>query len=788
MKLSYRAEDKRAAYNIALYVICFAQFLSFVAVIALHSTINVEFTTGLFSLMATYLSGALFVMMFDVPSIQKRNAQSATTVSMLTYTAYAFSIFYPEPYLLIPAGAFVGIGEVCFWPCAVLFALHIAKSFAGRHSSILYYARTCSFLLLGCTVCSILGNIFTQAILLRREPSEDYRINVTSSVDNLRYSTTTCEGLHCNETVEYVEINDVNSISYQMTLYAATVIMARIVFLTVATFMCKSYWSQDNMCENGELMLEKNISQIKSYDHVMEPAFVVIKVGGVQFNCNRHVLSRISGYFRTLFRNTAFKENYTGEIVVTGPHGDELSPQIMHLILGFAYTKHINLTNDNVYDLSIAADYLEIEELQAICVSYLKSLITYQTWTSIFRFASQLCLAQLMSACMNNFQKVYNKLDLRQYHVSEFKAILKVQKKKMTSTRVFEAILFWVNSIKQERKRYFDDLLQYVDFKSMDVKYVSDKICSEEVIAERPDIVTNICRTMANRRLLIIGGFTKKAERSAVKYCPDSKTFVPCNNAPNHCHASAFALHDNKVIVAGGTGNAFDIQIYDVDSDTWKVHKSLLSIPRCYAGASIIDDRLYLLGGWDIGEKTRVNSVEVFDIHKGGFSRVRGSTIPFLKDARTDHAVVSRNDEIFAIGGFDNNENYLRSCEVINTSTKERYNISPLNEGRSHMAAVVLDDRIIVIGGKCGVFDKLASVECYSFETDTWTYLPAMRTARMGHCACVHDGKVFVIGGQRTRLIESYDPATRTWQSHQRIHIPRWGSSVVQIVASNITV
>ena len=531
---------------------------------------------------------------------------------------------------------------------------------------------------------------------------------------------------------------------------------------------------------------------VKYFQHTFQmkgttTTVVVIEVKGVQYNCNRQVLAGFSGYFRTLFRNTSFTENSTGKIVVTGPHGNEMSPQTMHSILGFAYTKYIHITDENVYDLSIAADYLEIEELQTRCVEHLKTLITSQTWTAIFRFASWLCLSHLISACMDSFQRVYRRLDFDHYQYSEIKLILESQQKKMASTGVFETLLFWINSIKLERKRYFDDLLQYVDFKSMNINYVSEKVCNEEVILERPDIVTNICRTMANRRLLIIGGLTRKAERSAVKYCPENRIFVPCSSAPNHCHASAFVMYKNTVIVAGGTGNSCDIQTYNVDTDTWKIHKSVLSIPRCYAGAAVINDKIYLVGGWDIREKVRLSSIEVLSIENGTFMPCPDNVVPSLDYARTDHTVLSRRNDIIVIGGFDDNENYMKSCELINTFTRIRCDIAPLNEGRSHLAAVQFDDRIIAIGGKCGVYDKLQSIECYSFDTNMWSYLSEMRTARWGHCACVHDGKIFVVGGQRTRLIESYDPVNQVWESHQRIDIPRWGSWVAQVVAPSTT-
>ena len=244
------------------------------------------------------------------------------------------------------------------------------------------------------------------------------------------------------------------------------------------------------------------------------------------------------------------------------------------------------------------------------------------------------------------------------------------------------------------------------------------------------------------------------------------------------------ATHANTVIVAGGTGNADNIQTYDVENDVWKVHLMALPTPTCFAGAAVVNEKLYIVGGYDFRRKKRLSTVEVFDFNGDGFSYTKDHKIPLLEDARTDHAVVTMNDEIYVIGGFDADENFLTSCEVINTSSHERYDISPLNEGRSHLAAVILDNYIIAIGGKCD-FGRMSTVECYSFETKLWTFLPSMKTARWGHCACVYDRKIFVVGGQRTKSIEYFDLDTNTWTYYHNIQVPRWGSAVAQIVASN---
>jgi len=769
---------KKLVNDVFVYLLCTLQFASYGAVLILQSSIDVTFTTGIFCLVATYVGGSAFSLVFQPSTIKQDELKRVLITSGLTYLLFVLAHCFPGWYSLIPASFISGAGEACFWPCSVILSNQFSKSFDKRRSNVSYIKKMSTFVLSGISVSLILGNVLNLLV-----PRKSF-----SSSSNIGYQNV-CHASNC-ETEAAIDL----PVSESLVLFASIVIMARLVFIAMALCYCEEI---NISYENTEKTETKRSIRSEEQDVAEDSSNVILKVGGVKFECNRFVLSSVSGYFRTMFGNRSFIENESSIVEIKGPYGEEITSKTMHEILSYAYTNHIDLTDENVYDISIAADYLEMEDLQMKCINHLKKVITYQSWTSIFRFASQLCLNQVKSSCMNEFQKVYNSLDFSQYQLSEIKDILKAQQKKMVSKGVFDAVLSWVKVHADERKRHCAELLKFVDFKTMDTEYVSEKVCNEEVLAEDPNIVRDICQTLANRRLLIVGGLTGKTERNCVKYCPTKKEFAGCQDAPNLCHASSFAAYGNKVIVAGGTGNIYDIQTYDVDSNSWILQKNVLPVPRCNAAAVVLNDKLYFIGGYDFSSKNRLRTIDTFNIDENGsFSPETDLTLPSLKDARTDHAIVSRGDEIYICAGYGgyaegvtktgNYENtYIKTCEVVNTVTKERYNIANLKEGRQQPAAVIFDDQLLVIGGKAGMYDKLASVESYSFDTRQWTAFPPMNVARYGHCACVHDGKVFVIGGNRTKSIESYNPLTKSWTLHQEIKVPRWGSSVAQVVSNN---
>lgn len=467
----------------------------------------------------------------------------------------------------------------------------------------------------------------------------------------------------------------------------------------------------------------------------------------------------------------------------------------MHHVMSYVKTKKIHLSNANIYSVSIAADYLDIEELQQACINYLKHMISNQTWNNIFRFSRKLCLHQVESSCMDEFYRVHCNVDTAQYSVNEIQDILRDQQKKMFSKVAFDVLLSWVKFHSVKRRHYFTDFLKFVNFNGLKTPYVSDEICHDKILSQDLQIVRQISQNLANRRLLIVGGLTSKAEKNCVKYCPVNKSFASCADAPNICQASSCAMHGNVLIVASGTGNAFDIQTYNVNSNMWNLQKSVLSVARYNASAAVLNNKLYLVGGYDVYNRKRLKSVDSFCINQdGSYSRDDDDLRPLsLNEARTDHAALPRGNEIFVIGGFTEGatetggyeRTYLKTCEVLNTVNGERYNIASLKEGRQHLAAVIFEGEILAIGGKGGVYEKLSSVESYSFATRQWSLLPGMSVARYGHCACVHNGNVFVVGGNRTKSIESYDPVKQHWTHHQNIEVSRWGSFVAPVVSNN---
>lgn len=178
-----------------LWVLTLLQFAGFGPMSVLQSSINIEQGTGVWSLMVTYVGGALFNLLFTPILLRKLGPRKTMYLAQLTYLIYCLANFYPKPFILIPAGLIVGIGEACFWPSAILFTMHYARCFsrAGPQSAGQYTTQFLGILFSGLSLSGILGNLLTWGILYSGSSHEE----VTNATTNATIDVSVCGTADC---------------------------------------------------------------------------------------------------------------------------------------------------------------------------------------------------------------------------------------------------------------------------------------------------------------------------------------------------------------------------------------------------------------------------------------------------------------------------------------------------------------------------------------------------------------------------------------------------------------
>ena len=73
--------------------------------------------------------------------------------------------------------------------------------------------------------------------------------------------------------------------------------------------------------------------------------------------------------------------------------------------------------------------------------------------------------------------------------------------------------------------------------------------------------------------------------------------------------------------------------------------------------------------------------------------------------------------------------------------------IQPMQKARCNFVAISCGSYIYAIGGQSNNIDATKTVERYHPKSDDWTYVEEMEFERSDHAACVLDGKIYVVGG-----------------------------------------
>jgi N-acetylneuraminic acid mutarotase len=161
-------------------------------------------------------------------------------------------------------------------------------------------------------------------------------------------------------------------------------------------------------------------------------------------------------------------------------------------------------------------------------------------------------------------------------------------------------------------------------------------------------------------------------------------------------------------------------------------------------------------------------------------------------------AVAADAGRVYAMGGFIEQNRRCDDKAFAYEVAEDRWReIAPLPRPRGAAAAVILDGKVHLIGGATDPAPERASIgwhEVYDPVADTWEERAPLPTARSGHGMVVYRGRFFCMGGEggiieRGRTLdakvfgqmESYDPATNTWQSHAPMVTPRHAVAAVTI-------
>ncbi|MFQ6041883.1 MAG: kelch repeat-containing protein [Candidatus Poribacteria bacterium] len=186
-------------------------------------------------------------------------------------------------------------------------------------------------------------------------------------------------------------------------------------------------------------------------------------------------------------------------------------------------------------------------------------------------------------------------------------------------------------------------------------------------------------------------------------YDPVTKSWNVAADMQTPRSGFAVAVANNKIYAIGGwnPGNRVlsTIEVYDPATDTWSA-VAPMPTARAYLTAAAVNNRIYAIGGYVINPATGLEEsssiVEMYDPVSNTWS-----TVVSMPTARDRLAAAAVNDRIYAIGGWNiGSQQSLDINEEYNPFTGSWRVVAPMPSYRIYLAAAVVNDKVIAIGGR----------------------------------------------------------------------------------------
>lgn len=233
---------------------------------------------------------------------------------------------------------------------------------------------------------------------------------------------------------------------------------------------------------------------------------------------------------------------------------------------------------------------------------------------------------------------------------------------------------------------------------------------------------------------------------------PSSKTPAPIINItgtwseepPMLSARSAHAVvsSDDAVYALAGTDEngrpVLDVEAFD--GEQWNVQTTLPGKGLNAPAASLVDDKIYVMGGFKTVSNQPTNEVQVFDLRTRQWSLASPMPHP-----RGGHAAVVLDGKIHLLGG-GNSISTIADHSVYDPGTDMWSERAPLPRDEGSPAVVVVAGKIYVIGGRSGYSD-FGDVYIYDPATDSWSFGPAI-DPRGTAGAVAYCGGIYLFGGE----------------------------------------
>jgi len=195
------------------------------------------------------------------------------------------------------------------------------------------------------------------------------------------------------------------------------------------------------------------------------------------------------------------------------------------------------------------------------------------------------------------------------------------------------------------------------------------------------------------------------------------------------------------------------LEVEKFDGKQWTMETTLPGEGLNAPTASIIDHKLYVVGGFLAVSNRPTDEVHAYDLQLRQWN-----TVSPLPNPRGGHAAVVLNGRMHVFGGGNSVSTLADHSEYDPTTNKWR-DLAPLPRSEGSPAVAAVNGKIYVIGGRSGYSD-FGDVYIYAPETDTWSTGPSI-DPRGTAGAAYYCGGIYLFGGESQAQGKNLDEVWR---------------------------
>lgn len=380
---------------------------------------------------------------------------------------------------------------------------------------------------------------------------------------------------------------------------------------------------------------------------------------------HRLVLASCSPYFQAMFTSELI-ESRQRDITLQGVDADAIE-----LLVDFAYTARIQVSEDNVQALLPASSLLQLTSVKDACCEFLKNQLHPSNCLGIRAFAdTHTCVDLLESShrfALQHFLQVSQTEEFMLLSVEQVLDLISNSDVNVENEeQVYNAVINWVKFDVDNRREFVRDLLPFVRLPLLTRECLMSRVESEELIRNTPDCKDLLIEAMKYHLL---------PEQRSVLQSPRTVSRKPTGQVP--------------ILFAIGGGSLFAIhsecECYDPRIDRWCM-VTPMSTKRARVGVGTVCGRIYAVGGYD--GSNDLATVEAYCPQSNQWL-----SVPSMGTRRSCLGVAVLNGLIYAIGGYDG-ASCLNSVERFDPLTAQWTSVAAMNTRRYLLLVDICTNKI----------------------------------------------------------------------------------------------